>query len=49
MMIRKYSIQDELFDKALLGKKREAFVDLFLEQEFDLRRYLKSDKLVYFI
>ena len=42
----KYSIQAELFDKALLGKKLEAFVDLFLDREFVLHRYLKSDKLV---
>ena len=42
----KYSIQAELFDKALLGKKLEPFVDLFLDREFVLHRYLKSDKLV---
>ena len=42
----KYSIQNDLFDKALLGKKLEPFVDLFLDREFALHRYLKSDKLV---
>ncbi|CAF1938498.1 unnamed protein product [Rotaria magnacalcarata] len=42
----KYSIPIELFDKALLGKKLEPFVDLFLDREFVLHRYLKSDKLV---
>lgn len=42
----KYSIQAELFDKALLGKKLEPFVDLFLDREFALHRYLKSDKLI---
>ena len=42
----KYSIQSELFDKAILGKKLEPFVDLFLDQDFVLHRYLKSDKLV---
>jgi len=43
----KYSIQSELFDKAVLGKKLELFVDLFLDREFALHRYLKSDKLIY--
>ena len=43
----KYSIQTELFDKAVLGKKLEPFVDLFLDREFALHRYLKSDKLIY--
>jgi hypothetical protein len=42
----KYSIQPDLFDKALLGEKLEQFVSLFLDQEFALHRYLKSDKLV---
>jgi len=42
----KYSVQTELFDKAILGKKREPFVDLFLDREFALHRYLKSEKLV---
>ena len=42
----KYSIQAELFDKAVLGKKLEPFVDLFLDREFALHRYLKSDQLV---
>jgi hypothetical protein len=42
----KYSIQPDLFDKALLGKKLEPFVDLFLDREFALHRYLKSDKLI---
>ncbi|CAF0831896.1 unnamed protein product [Rotaria sp. Silwood1] len=42
----KYSIQADLFDKALLGKKLEPFVDLFLDREFALHRYLKSDKLI---
>ncbi|CAF0794665.1 unnamed protein product [Didymodactylos carnosus] len=42
----KYSISYELFDKALLGKKSEQFVDLFLDRDFSLHRYLKSDKLV---
>ena len=42
----KHSIQADLFDKAVLGKKLEAFVDLFLDREFALHRYLKSDKLV---
>lgn len=43
----KYSIQTDLFDKAVLGKKLEPFVDLFLDREFALHRYLKSDKLIY--
>lgn len=42
----KYSIQADLFDKALLGKKLEPFVDLFLDRDFVLHRYLKSDKLI---
>lgn len=42
----KHSISNELFDKALLGKKLEPFVDLFLDREFVLHRYLKSDKLI---
>lgn len=42
----KYNIPTELFDKALLGKKLEPFVDLFLDKDFALHRYLKSDKLV---
>ncbi|CAF3812768.1 unnamed protein product [Rotaria sordida] len=42
----KYSIHTDLFDKALLGKKLEPFVDLFLDREFALHRYLKSDKLI---
>ena len=42
----KYSIPAELFDKAILGKKLEPFVDLFLDRDFVLHRYLKSDKLV---
>ncbi|CAF1445673.1 unnamed protein product, partial [Adineta steineri] len=42
----KHSIQADLFDKAVLGKKLEPFVDLFLDREFALHRYLKSDKLV---
>jgi hypothetical protein len=42
----KYSIPPDLFEKALLGKKLEPFVDLFLDREFVLHRYLKSDKLV---
>ncbi len=42
----KYTIQTELFDKAILGKKLEPFVDLFLDREFALHRYLKSDKLI---
>ncbi|CAF2034690.1 unnamed protein product [Rotaria magnacalcarata] len=42
----KYSIQADLFDKAVLGKKLEPFVDLFLDREFALHRYLKSDKLI---
>ncbi|CAF1217287.1 unnamed protein product [Rotaria sordida] len=41
-----YSIQPDLFDKAILGKKLEAFVDLFLNQNFVLHRYLKSDRLI---
>ncbi|CAF3680256.1 unnamed protein product [Rotaria sp. Silwood1] len=43
----KYTIQPELFDKAILGKKLEPFVDLFLDRDFILHRYLKSDKLIY--
>ena len=40
-------LQAELgVDKAILGKKLEPFVDLFLDREFVLHRYLKSDKLV---
>lgn len=42
----KYSIPPDLFEKAILGKKLEPFVDLFLDREFSLHRYLKSDKLV---
>ena len=42
----KYSVQSDLFDKAILGKKLEPFVDLFLDQEFVLHRYLRSEKLV---
>jgi hypothetical protein len=42
----KYSIQTELFDKAILGEKLEPFIDLFLDREFALHRYLKSDKLI---
>ncbi|CAF2382653.1 unnamed protein product [Rotaria sp. Silwood2] len=42
----KFSIHSELFDKAILGKKLEAFVDLFLDRDFVLHRYLKSDKLL---
>ncbi|CAF4746934.1 unnamed protein product, partial [Rotaria sp. Silwood1] len=42
----KYSIQPELFDQAILGKKLEAFVDLFLDRDFVLHRYLKADKLI---
>jgi len=42
----KHSIQTDLFDKAILGKKLEPFVDLFLDRDFALHRYLKSDKLV---
>ena len=42
----KYSIPAELFDKAVLGKKLEAFVDLFLDRDFILHRYLKSDQSV---
>ena len=42
----KYPIHDDLFDKAILEKKLEPFVDLFLDQEFVLHRYLKSDKLL---
>ncbi|CAF0976650.1 unnamed protein product [Rotaria sordida] len=42
----KYSIPTDLFDKAVLDKKLEPFVDLFLDQEFFLHRYLTSDKLV---
>jgi hypothetical protein len=42
----KYSIPPDLFEKALLGKKLESFVDLFLDREFVLHRYLKSDKLI---
>ena len=42
----KYSVQAELFDKAILDKKREPFVDLYLDQEFALHRYLKSDQLI---
>ena len=42
----KYSIPADLFEKALLGKKLEAFVDLFLDREFILHRYLKSEQLM---
>ncbi|CAF0774571.1 unnamed protein product [Rotaria sordida] len=42
----RYSIQTELFDKAVLGKKLEPFVDLFLDRDFVLHRYLKSNKLI---
>jgi hypothetical protein len=41
----KYFIPTDLFDKAILGKKLEPFVDLFLDREFVLHRYLKSDTL----
>ncbi|CAF4724464.1 unnamed protein product [Rotaria sp. Silwood1] len=43
----RYTIQPELFDKAILGKKLEPFVDLFLDRDFVLHRYLKSDKLIF--
>ena len=42
----KYSIQPDLFDRAILEEKLEPFVDLFLDQQFTLHRYLTSDKLV---
>ncbi|CAF0923893.1 unnamed protein product [Didymodactylos carnosus] len=42
----KYNISYELFDKALLGKNLEQFIDLFLNRGFSLHTYLKSDKLV---
>ncbi|CAF1320961.1 unnamed protein product, partial [Rotaria sordida] len=42
----KYTIQPSLFDEAILGKKLESFVDLFLDRDFVLHRYLKSDKLI---
>ncbi|CAF2382637.1 unnamed protein product [Rotaria sp. Silwood2] len=42
----RYTIPAELFDKAVLGKKLEPFVDLFLDRDFILHRYLKSEKLL---
>ncbi|CAF4428057.1 unnamed protein product, partial [Rotaria socialis] len=42
----KYTIQASLFDEAILGKKLESFVDLFLDRDFVLHRYLTSDKLI---
>jgi len=40
-----YLIPTDLFDKAILGRKYEPFVDLFLDREFVLHRYLTSNKL----
>ncbi|CAF1266771.1 unnamed protein product [Rotaria sordida] len=42
----KYSIEEELFDQAILKKNHETFVDLFLDREFVLHRYLNSDKFI---
>ncbi|CAF1368592.1 unnamed protein product [Rotaria sordida] len=42
----KCTIQKTLFDKAILEEDLEAFVDLFLEREFVLHRYLNSKKLI---
>ncbi|CAF4080202.1 unnamed protein product, partial [Rotaria sordida] len=42
----KYSIQAKLFDKAILEENLEAFVDLFLDREFVLHKYLNSNKLI---
>ncbi|CAF4965237.1 unnamed protein product, partial [Rotaria sp. Silwood1] len=41
----KYSIPHYLFAKAVLGKNLETFVDIFLDNEFILHRYLTSDEL----
>jgi len=43
---KKYVIPEDLFDKAMLGKKLEPFVNLFLDQEFVLHKYLNSKKLI---
>ncbi|CAF1295616.1 unnamed protein product [Rotaria sordida] len=42
----KYSIHTKLFDKAILEENLESFVDLFLDREFVLHRYLNSKKLI---
>ncbi|CAF1426031.1 unnamed protein product, partial [Rotaria sordida] len=42
----KYTIQTKLFDRAILEENHEAFVDLFLDREFVLHRYLNSDKFI---
>ena len=40
-----YMISNSLFEKALLGEKLEAFVDLFLERNFVLHHYLGLETL----
>ncbi|CAF1546940.1 unnamed protein product [Adineta ricciae] len=42
---RGYDIPDDLFKQALLGDDLETFVDLFLERDFSLHGYLKSNRL----
>jgi len=40
-----YIIPNSLFEKALLGKNLEEFVDLFLERNFVLHTYLNIETL----
>ncbi len=40
-----YTIPNSLFEQAVLGDDLEAFVDLFLERNFVLHRYLTLEKL----
>jgi hypothetical protein len=40
-----YIIPNSLFEKALIEKDREQFVDLFLEQNFTLHTYLTVETL----
>lgn len=42
----KCTVPITLFHKALLGKKLEPFVDLFLDQDFCLHQYLNSTALI---
>ncbi|CAF4396603.1 unnamed protein product, partial [Rotaria sordida] len=43
----KYSIHAKLFEKAILEENLESFVDLFLDREFVLHRYLNSENFIY--
>ncbi|CAF4075358.1 unnamed protein product, partial [Rotaria sp. Silwood2] len=42
-----FSVTAELFDMAILEENLEAFVDLFLDRQFVLHRYLNSKKFIY--